>query len=102
MYCWYSYTLIYVAGSSSGGELAQVKVLEYATNSKWSRPVREEGVGGAWMMGRRVQIWCDKQSFWREGRVENVSAIDARMHSVLFVGASPPLTDSVNLSKVRW
>ena len=72
------------------------------SSAKWSRPTQEEGAGGAWMIGRRVQVWCDSQVAWREGSVDGVDMHDEKMHTVLFVDSSDSQAASVNLSKVRW
>ena len=73
-----------------------------ASSAKWSRPTREEGIGGGWMVGRRVQVWCDSRQAWREGSVQGVDFNDDRVHSVLFVDSGDEQTEFVNLSKLRW
>ena len=71
-----------------------------AHSAKWARPIREEGLGGKWMVGRRVQVMSDEFQTWREGRVEALAALDERVHMVLFVGTSK--AEALNLSQVRW
>lgn len=91
--------------SKHSDAVAESKAKSAATagrSTKWSRPTREEGAGGAWMIGRRVQVWCDSQVAWREGSVDGVDMHDEKMHTVLFVDSSDSQAASINLSKVRW
>jgi len=85
----------------AGSEVA-AKAVVPCSNAKWSRPIREEGVGGAWMVGRRVQVWCDVLNSWREGRVDAIDYLDAKQHCVIFAGALRCKPELVTLSKVRW
>ena len=88
--------------SSTGGGESPTSPAMPAGGAKWSRPVREEGSGGAWMVGRRVQIRCDERNAWREGRVQSTDLIDPKIHSVLFDPAADSQPEHVNFGKVTW
>ena len=79
---------------------AEATLVVGASSAKWARPIREEGLGGAWMVGRRLQVYSEPEQTWREGRVEAIDVYDDRWHHILFVGASE--TEDVNLSKAVW
>lgn len=91
----------HMAAGAARRKIASVPVVP-CSSAKWSRPIREEGIGGAWMVGRRVQVWCDSLNSWREGRVDAIDYLDSRVHCVVFVGAVELNSELVNLSKVRW
>ena len=88
--------------SSTGGGESPTSPAVPAGAGRWSRPVREEGNGGAWMVGRRVQIRCEERNTWREGRVQSTDLIDPKIHSVIFDSAADSQPEHVNFGKVTW